>query len=429
MTHKRVVSPAFKRIAGGAVAEDTPLPEPAPVWNEQLGPEPPPDDGPVPGTAEDFAIRWHGEIAVAGSRLWFVHRTIPQVGVGLLSGQWGTYKTFIALDLAAAAMSGTEILGSEIDRIGGTLLYAAEGESEVVVRFQASIENRCPQFKERAPFAWITPEEMTLNLLDPDSVAKFIARAKYVDAEMQRRFGMPLALIVVDTVVATAGYKKTGDESDTVLGARLMKEGLGEIARRTKTFALGVDHFGKTAETGTRGASSKEDNADVVLAALGERSIAGIVTNPRLAVRKTRGGVAGREYPFAVRIVDTGTKDAKERTETTLVIDWAVAPQPSVKAGRQWPKSLRVLHGIMTNILLDAGTEQRPFIDGPLVRTVDRELVRAEFYKQHATDGDTEKQKQNSRRQAFNRAVKEAQAKGLICIREIGSVLHMWLAT
>ena len=68
-----------------------------------------------------------------------------------------------------------------------------------------------------------------------------------------------------------------------------MKDGLGEIARQTSTFALGVDHFGKSgrvdhfgksAETGTRGSSGKEDNADVVLAVLGKKTAAGIVTDP-----------------------------------------------------------------------------------------------------------------------------------------------------
>jgi hypothetical protein len=93
---------------------------------------------------------------------------------------------------------------------------------------------------------------------------------------MRRRFGMPVALIVVDTMAPTAGFKKHGDENDAVLGARLMKDGFGEIARRTSTSALGVDRFGKTAETGTRGSSGKEDNADVVLATLAEKSMAGV---------------------------------------------------------------------------------------------------------------------------------------------------------
>jgi hypothetical protein len=62
-----------------------------------------------------------------------------------------------------------------------------------------------------------------------------------------------------------------------------------------------------------------------------------------------------------------------------------------------------------------------------MVRTVDLEIIRAEFYKSDPADGDA-KAKQNVRRQAFGRALKDAQAKGLIGIREIETVTYVWLA-
>jgi hypothetical protein len=36
--------------------------------------------------------------------------------------------------------------------------------------------------------------------------------------------------------------------------------------------------------------------ADVILVTLGDRSLSGVVTNPRLAVRKVRGGTVGARY-------------------------------------------------------------------------------------------------------------------------------------
>jgi hypothetical protein len=53
--------------------------------------------------------------------------------------------------------------------------------------------------------------------------------------------------------------------------------------------------------------------------------------------------------------------------------------------------------------------------------------VRAEFYKQTTADGETEKQKGNARRQAFGRAIKDAQAIDLIACREVNSVQYVWL--
>ncbi len=67
---------------------------------------------------------------------------------------------------------------------------------------------------------------------------------------------------------------------------------MGALSRETGAFVLGVDHFGKVSETGTRGSSAKEAAADVVLAMLATRSEAGEISNTRMAVRKVRGAAA-----------------------------------------------------------------------------------------------------------------------------------------
>ena len=79
------------------------------------------------------------------------------------------------------------------------------------------------------------------------------------------------------------------------------------------------------------------------------------------------------------------------------------------------------------SMLADSGSNQKPYPDGPTVRAVDLELVRSEFYKSHPATGDT-KTKADARRQAFVRAVRDAQAKGLIGTRDIGAVTFVWLA-
>ena len=387
---------------------------------EEIGDAAPDFDG-----ADAF---WHGDVVAEESRPWLVYATIPETGAGLLSGQWGTYKTFTVIDLACAVISGAPVFNSEIDRRGGALLYAAEGQSEVAIRLQASLENRCPELAERAPFAWLTPEKLPLKLLDRDSVKDFVARAKAVDARMRKTFQLPLALIVIDTLIATAGFKKSGDEDDAVVGVELIKA-LKHISQETGAFCLGVDHFGKAAETGTRGTSAKEDNADVILVTLGDRSLAGVVSNPRLAVRKVRGGTAGREFAFTTEIVHSGKLDRKGREITTLKIKWSEQPAATSAALNKkdpWTKSLRLLRKILMNLLADCGIDLRPYADGPMVRGIDKERVRTEFYKEHPADG-TKEQIQDARRKAFGRAIKEAQMAGLINVREIDGIQYVWL--
>jgi hypothetical protein len=386
------------------------------------------------GEADDgFLGFWHGEVQVEQSRPWLVRGTIPEVGCGLLSGQWGTYKTFGALDLAAAAMTGTAIFGSEIDRRGGVLLYAAEGESEVPIRVQAVIEKRCAEMEsppikpQRAPFIWLTPEKLPLCLLDPKSVERFIERIRRIDAEMQKRFNVPLVLIIIDTVVATAGYKKPGDENDSVLGTRLMREGLRRIGHETHTFALGTDHFGKDAETATRGTSSKEDNSDVVLVTLGDKKIEGIVTNPRVAVRKVRGGAAGREYPFSTRVVQVGE-------ETTLVIAWAepkdaAAANPTNKTdGWGSGVGMATLRKALLNADIAKAIKSRPWgADGPEVTAFPLELIKAEFYATYTAKGETKENKTEATRKAWNDTLGRASQRDLIGYRLINEAERIWL--
>ena len=101
---------------------------------------------------------------------------------------------------------------------------------------------------------------------------------------------------------------------------------LKALAQTLGCFVLGVDHFGKNVEAGTRGASSKESASDLVLACLGDKSLSGSVTNTRLAVRKNRGGQQGQEYPFTLRVVEAPEPDEDGEPITTMVVDW----QPNI---------------------------------------------------------------------------------------------------
>ena len=107
-----------------------------------------------------------------------------------------------------------------------------------------------------------------------------------------------------------------------------------------------VDHFGKDVSTGTRNSSGKEDAAETILALLGERSLEGKLSNPRMALRKVKGAEQGVEFPFEPREVVVGETKAGTPLKT-FVIDWrsAAADQETPQQGttsRLWPKSLLI---------------------------------------------------------------------------------------
>ena len=87
-------------------------------------------------------LRWHGDDEDAPLRAWLVNGLLPETGVGLISGQWGTYKTFVSLDLAAAVMVGLAFIDYPIVRNGGVLFIAVEGASEIAARLRGGAQDQ-----------------------------------------------------------------------------------------------------------------------------------------------------------------------------------------------------------------------------------------------------------------------------------------------
>jgi RecA-family ATPase len=213
-----------------------------------------------------------------------------EVGTALISGAWGTYKTFIAIDLAKAVMLGTTFAGRKVMRQAGVLFIAAEGSAEIPIRLQAACQE-----EGKLPFAWV---EDCPRLLDRGALKILVAMAKAAHKKMMRDFNLPLGLVIIDTMAASAGFndEASNAEAQTVMNV------LTSLAKQMKVLSVTVDHFGKNADSGTRGASAKEASVDGVLAVLGDHDTSGKVTNTKLVARKVRGGVTGVEFAFNKRV-------------------------------------------------------------------------------------------------------------------------------
>jgi hypothetical protein len=402
---------------------DPELDEPDPELDEDEPPERDPNLPPL------FA---HGDPDARPLKDYLIKHLIPAVGIGLLSGQWGTGKTFAAFDLAGAVITSQPFLGHTIKRRCGVLLVAAEGANEVRLRLEAVIRAKCGGM-ERAPFRWYETAPM---LLQKGGTEKLIAMAKQAEASLLEEFGLPLGLIIVDTIAASAGYARAGDENDPAAGQAVMNV-LRTVAQAIGCFVLGVDHFGKNLEAGTRGASSKEAASDVVLACLGDKALSGSVTSTRLAVRKNRGGKQGQEHPFTLREVEAPEPDEDGEPITTMVVDWTAAPpggaaqpQPDPWAGArredQRVAALRLKRAVMS-VLADQGVELDIPPDGPAVRMVDQKFVRDKFNDGTPdVDGDAKRNRQ-ARYTQFKAALRYAEEKQLIGVCKVGEVAYLWL--
>jgi hypothetical protein len=95
----------------------------------------------------------HGDPDPQPLKRWMIKRLIPVCGHGLLSGPWGTGKTFMALELGASVMTGQPFLGHLIKRQCGVLFIAAEGAEDIRLRLNAVVQVKCGGM-QRAPFRW-----------------------------------------------------------------------------------------------------------------------------------------------------------------------------------------------------------------------------------------------------------------------------------
>ena len=358
---------------------------------------------------------------------WLIKHLIPACGHGLLSGQWGAAKTFIVFDLFAAIITQQLFLNYPVKRQCGAMLIAAEGAREVRKRLDAIVREKCGGMIPPIVWTRTAPE-----LLRKGSLKILIDMAQEADQRLQEEFGLPLGLIVIDTITACAGYTRAGDDNDTAVGSAVMNI-LKALAEAMNCFVFGVAHFGKTAEAGTKGTSSKEDLADVILVALGDKALDGSVANTRLAVRKNRGDRQGQNYPFVLRRVELG-QDEDDEAITTMVIDWTAGPAEPAVPNDPWQQARQtetrqgmvLLKRVLMSVLAKEGIDLPSEPDASVVRMVDQEIVREEFYARTAADG-TPAQKQEYKRKRFNRALNRAEEMQLVGLRERNDTTYLWL--
>ena len=351
---------------------------------------------------------------------WLIKNILPEVGVGLAAGQWGFFKTTAALDLSLSAMSGIDFADRfRVKRIGGVVYFAPEGSGGIGNRLYTAAQHR--GVEGELPFVFHTECPALIDKNAADIICYWIADAeKY----FQRTFGRPTVLVWFDTLVTAAKYETAGGDSDTAQ-AQLVMNTLRAISERTRTFCVGVDHFGKLIETGTRGSSAKEGAADTVIVLLGDRELSGGIKNTRLALRKQRDGISGIEVPFGVINREAGVDEDGDTISAPPVIDWR-ATVAAAKGDKRWTPTMRILRRVLSSTL-EGGRDIRPFPDGQMVRACDVAAVRAEFYKQYPADG-TESQKAEARRRGFNRTLKHATERDLVCIREMDGTQLVWFA-
>ena len=310
---------------------------------------------------------------------WLVKHVIPSESIGVLFGGSGTFKSFIAIDLAMHVAHGLNWLGHKTQR-GTVLIIAAEGGAGLWKRVVAW--HRTHRLKYTDAAVYVLPVGLDL-LTDASRVAEAVAG-----------LGIKPDLVIVDTLSQTFG----GEENSASDVAAYLRE-LGLWFRQSWLAAvLVVHHTGHQATERPRGSSVIRSNVDFMFGAFrDEKEMLATVEGV-----KQKDGDLLKPTGFAMKVVE-------------LAIDEDGDPITSLVASGL-TESGQVLEVMEHEASRGRGGKAQLFLELAL-NGAEEKKVRTAFYE--AIDGDAD-----SKRQSYYRARKWAINSGVIEIAK-GIVIRL----
>lgn len=200
---------------------------------------------------------------------WVVKDILRDNSILLMYGQRGSYKSFIALDLACCIATGIPFLGHDIPKAGLVIYIAAEGSGGMVQRTRAWKESH-PEIRRDIPVYFITePAVITRDSEDMDLLVDRIRAlidwnpAEYMDEETGEYYDYETAnrwpiLIVIDTLARCF----TGKENEQEDMGRFI-QGVDYLRSVFQTSVLIVHHSGRDASH-ERGSTVLPGAADTI---------------------------------------------------------------------------------------------------------------------------------------------------------------------
>lgn len=365
----------------------------------------------IPVPANDNNTR--GKLIFMGENKEYVPRpelvrdTMPRTGVGFIGGQSGSWKTFFSIHSATCFMTGESLAGRDIERTGGVVYLAAEGEGTIEGRLKAR-RTRLERPDADLPFYLLT--ELGA-VADPAGYKALKDRLKNAADDMRSRFNVPLVALIIDTVAA-AGFIAEDKENDPGAWQKVF-DGLQPISKELDCVIILVHHAGKNASAGLRGSSNARAGADFALMLACERDeITGLTANHYLHLAKSRDAPEGPIAVIKAEPVVIGSRDDGSPV-TTLVLDFDTrAPAPSKKS--RPTKTEKPFREAFDCALADHGelVRVRGEANAPEVRAVRADLVRTEFTSRYVTAQSDPLKRADAVRKQFDRALERAASSG-----------------
>lgn len=175
---------------------------------------------------------------------WLIDNVLPKKAFAALYGPPGSYKSFVALDIAEAVATGRAWMGREVQAAGAVLYIAGEGFGGIGARIKA-----CKMHNKTQAGAEIYVIRAAINLRS--STEDFDLLVLSIK-DLMEKTGVQFELVQIDTLARAFGGGNENDSSD--MGAFI--HNAGRIQRMLGCAMMILHHSGKDATKGLRGHSS-----------------------------------------------------------------------------------------------------------------------------------------------------------------------------
>jgi len=249
---------------------------------KEFAPDPKPQiESPSPKPVKTIKIESWDEIQDEPVE-WLIESVIPAGSFTALYGPPGSFKSFIALDIAEAIATGRSWMGKEVRQTGAVLYLAGEGFGGIGARIKACKLHH--QTEDGAPI-YIVRHQLNLRSSAEDFNALMLAVVALVE-----QTGMEFQLAIVDTLARAFGGGNENSSED--MGAFITA--MGKVQEFLNCALMVLHHSGKDAAKGLRGHSSLLGAVDTELELLRfDEQMKGVLT-----ISKQKDGADNERFGF-----------------------------------------------------------------------------------------------------------------------------------
>jgi len=357
-----------------------------------------------------FVIEPWNEIIKLLSEEWLIKRLLPCQGLAVIFGKPGSFKSFVALDVALSVALGRSWAGRKV-RQGGALYIAAEGAGGLKKRISALKEKQA--LSNEVPFGLISAApNFGVGTDDLNALIQVVSKLQSLPK-----------IIVLDTLSQSLGG---ADEN----GAGMINfvKNATALSIILKTLVLIVHHSGLGDEKRLRGHSSLHAGVDAQI--LCERN--NIPFQTVLSVQKVKDETSDTNFLVHLTREVLGVDEDGDEISTLVIenVEETDGSNQSVPKSKDIPKQQRLLTEVILHAIEEVGISFRPFgVDGPIVDGVAEAKARRRYYdrlaEQAAPDEDPDRLASRQQK-AFSRAINAmANAKRIVTGIYNGE-RHLW---